>query len=143
MPSIFSCLSPLRNRAAEGRNLAARASRRQAAEALDNLRQIVRLDVRLAANEAERARQQIAASATTRSFEQATVEAEQQRFDVGASTALLVAQAQRDLLAAQIAEIESVVAYRIALVNLYLAEGTLLERRGIRIGADARLDRQP
>jgi len=121
------------NRAARGRDLAALASRRQAAEALDNLRQIIRLDVHLAVNEAERARRQITASATTRELEEQTVKAELERFDVGASTALLVAQAQRDLLAAQIVEVESVVAYRIALVNLYLAEGTLLERRGIQL----------
>jgi outer membrane protein TolC len=43
-----------------------------------------------------------------------------------------VAQAQRDLLVSQIAEVEAIVNYRIALVRLYLAEGSLLERRGIR-----------
>ncbi|QNN23170.1 TolC family protein [Planctomycetales bacterium ZRK34] len=127
----------LGNRAAEGRDLAARAERWQSVQALDNLRQLIRLDVRLAVNEAERARKQIAASATTRQFEEQTVQAEHERFDVGTSTALLVAQAQRDLLAAQIAEVEAVVGYRIALVNLYLAEGTLLERRGITLAAPA------
>jgi hypothetical protein len=42
-------------------------------------------------------------------------------------------------LRAQIAEVESIVHYRIALVNLYRAEGSLLERRGIRIEATDRL----
>jgi outer membrane protein TolC len=125
----------LGNRAAEGRDLAARAERWQSVQALDNLHQLIRLDVRLAVNEAERARKQIAASATTRQFEEQTVGAELERFDVGASTALLVAQAQRDLLAAQITEAEALIGYRIALVNLYLAEGTLLERRGILLAA--------
>lgn len=40
---------------------------------------------------------------------------------------------QRDLLQAQISEVEAVIGYRIALVELYLAEGSLLERRGMRI----------
>lgn len=42
-----------------------------------------------------------------------------------------VSDQERDLLVSQLAEIEAVVEYRIALVNLYLAEGSLLERRGI------------
>jgi outer membrane protein len=124
----------LGDRPAKGRHLAARASLQQAEEALANLRQLVLLDVRLAANELERARQQIAASAVTRALQQETLAAEQERFEVGTSTTLLVSQAQRDLLVSQIAEVEAIVNYRIGLVNLYLAEGTLLERRGIRLG---------
>ncbi|XAM00180.1 TolC family protein [Phycisphaeraceae bacterium D3-23] len=120
----------LGNDAAEARNQAAYASRRQSAAAIENLEQLVDLDVRLAANELERARQQITASATTRSLQEETVRAEQERFEVGASTTLLVAQAQRDLLEAQIAEVEAIVAYRLALIDLYLAEGSLLDRRG-------------
>ncbi|MEZ6193180.1 MAG: TolC family protein [Phycisphaerales bacterium] len=120
----------LGNDAAEARNEAAYLSRRQSAEAVENLRQLVRLDVRLAANEVERARQQIQASQTTRTLQEDTVRAEQERYGVGSSTALLVAQAQRDLLEAQIAEVEAVVAYRLALIDLYVAEGSLLDRRG-------------
>lgn len=123
----------LGNREARARHLAARASRQQAEEAVSNLEQIVQLDVLLAANELERARQQIAATAATRKYQEQTVLAEEERFDVGATTALQVAQARRDLLASRIAEVEAIVGYRIALVNLYLAEGSLLERRGIRI----------
>lgn len=121
----------LDNRQARGRDLAARASRRQAEEAVENLRQIVGLDVRLAANQAESARQLISATRVTRLLQEETLKAEKERFDVGASTALLVAQAQRDLLASAIVEVEAVVGYRKALVSLYLAEGSLLERRGI------------
>jgi outer membrane protein len=119
--------------AAEGAYEGALASRLQAAEAVKNLEQLVELDVYLAANDAERARQQIDASATTRQLQEETVQAEIERFDVGASTTLLVAQAQRDLLESQINEVESITNYRIALILLYLAEGSLLERRGIAV----------
>ncbi len=125
----------LGNRAAEANDLAARASRRQAAEAVDNLRQMVRVDVRLAFNEVERARQQIFATKATRTLREETLDAEKERFDVGASTALQVAQAQRDLLSSSIDEVKAIVNYRIALVRLYLAEGSLLERRGVRFPA--------
>lgn len=121
----------LGNDTARGLNRAAVATRAQAAGAIENLRQLIRLDVRLAAVELERARQLITASATTRRLQEATLAAEQERFDVGTSTTLLVAQAQRDLLAAEIAEVEAIVAYRLALIALYRAEGSLLERRGV------------
>jgi outer membrane protein TolC len=121
----------LDNRQARASDLAARASRRQAEEAVENLRQIVGLDVRLAINQVESARQLIGATRVTRLLQEETLNAEKERFDVGASTALLVAQAQRDLLASAIVEVEAVVGYRKALVNLYLAEGSLLERRGV------------
>ena len=125
----------LGNRAAEARDLAARASTRQAAEAVANLQEIVRFDVRLAVNEVERTRQQITARAATRALQEQVLASEQERFNVGASTSLLVAQAQRDLLQIRIAEVEAVVDYRIALIALYLAEGSLLERRGVRLAA--------
>jgi outer membrane protein TolC len=120
-------------RAAGGRERAARASRLQAAAAVRNLREQVLLEVRLAVNEAERARANIAATRTTREWQERTAEAEKHLFDVGTGTSLRVAQAQRDLLAAQIDEVEAVVRYRIALVRLYLAEGSLLERRGVSV----------
>ncbi|MEJ2525788.1 MAG: TolC family protein [Desulfuromonadales bacterium] len=123
----------LGNRAAKSRNLIAYAERQQANEAVANLRQLVHLDVRLAVNEVERLRQQIDATRATRIFQEQTLNAEKERFDVGASTSLQIAQAQRDLLRIQIAEVEAIINYRIALVSLYLAEGSLLERRGIQI----------
>jgi outer membrane protein TolC len=92
---------------------------------------LAELDVRLAANEVERSRQQISASRATRIAQEQTLTAEKERFDVGTSTALEVAQAQRDLLRSQITEIETIVNHRIATVKLYLAEGSLLERRGV------------
>ena len=118
---------------AQGEQRAALASRQQAAAAVANLEQIVAYDVRLAANEVERARQQIAASTTTRVLQERTAQVERDRFAEGAGTPLLVAQAQRDLLEAEIAEVAAVVEYRLALIDLYLAEGSLLERRGITI----------
>lgn len=126
----------LGNRAAEARDLAARTTRQQGAEAVRNLEELIALDVRLAVNEVERIRQQITATRITRELQEKSMHAEKERFDVGASTALLVAQAQRDHLVSLIAEVETVINYRIALVRLYLAEGSLLDRRGIRFDVE-------
>jgi outer membrane protein TolC len=122
----------LNNRVAKAQDLVTLSEREQAIEAVKNLEQLVELDVLLAINEVERVRQQIDASRVTRTFQEKTMTAEKERFDVGASTSLDVALAQRDLLRSQITEIESIVNYRIALVKLHLAEGSLLERRGIK-----------
>ncbi len=119
------------NRAAKARHEAAAFSLRQASEAVANLREMVAMEVRLAVNEVDRACRQIAASRATRLLEEEKLQAEKERFDVGAGTSLLVAQAQRDLLISRIAEVRAVINYRIALVKLYLAEGSLLERRGV------------
>ncbi len=119
------------NREAKARFRAAAATRAQAEIALDNLRHRIRFQVSLAVNEVNRTRQQIFASRKTREYEEKTVVSEQERFKVGSGTSLLVAQAQRDLLSSRIAEVRAVINYRIALVNLFLAEGSLLERRGI------------
>jgi outer membrane protein len=128
-----SLSSTIGNRSAKARDYAANVSWRQAGQAVANLQQMIELEVRLAVNEVERTRQQISASKVTRMLEEEKLEAEKERFDVGASTTLLVAQAQRDLLISRIAEVRSVINYRIALVKLYLAEGSLLERRAIRV----------
>ena len=125
----------LGNRTANARDIAAHASRQQAVEAVANLQQLVQLDVRLAVNEVDRAGQLVAASRVTRELQEKTLQGEKDRFDVGAGTGLLVAQAQRDLLVSSIAAVEAIVNYRIALIALYLAEGSLLERRGVTLAA--------
>lgn len=125
--------SSLGNRAAKAEHRAAGLSKLQAEAALENLKQLIRIDVLLAVNEIERTRKQIEASAVTRTLQEQTLKAEQERFSVGDITSLLVAQAQRDLLVSQLTEIEAIVDYRLGQVNLFLAEGSLLERRGIRL----------
>ncbi len=119
------------NRGARARHSRAIISRQQLLEALKNLTQLVQVDVRSAYIEATRAREQIAATAATRNFQEEKLRTETEKFRVGKSTSLLVAQAQRDLLASQIAEIQAFANYLKALVALYRMEGSLLQRRGI------------
>lgn len=125
----------LGNRTARAQDYIARMNVGQAKEALDNLRDLVRFDVLIAINALERARKQISASTETRGYREQTLQAERDRFEVGTSTAMNVALAQRDLVESRINEIEARVAYQNALIRLYLAEGSLLERRGLSIAA--------
>jgi outer membrane protein len=122
---------PPRNRDARARQERALLGREQAAEALENLAQLVELDVRSAYIETNRAKEQIYATAATRQLQEESFRVETEKFRVGRSTNLLVAQAQRDLVISQISEIQAVVNYLQALVELHRLEGSLLERRGI------------
>ncbi|TSA52631.1 MAG: TolC family protein [Planctomycetaceae bacterium] len=122
---------PFINRKARALHRKSMLSREQAEEAVNNLIQLVQVDIRSAYIEVNRAKEQIAATAATRALleEKARIEAE--KFRVGKSTTLLVAQAQRDLLSSRISEIQAITNYLNALIELYRLEGSLLERRGI------------
>jgi len=124
---------PIGNREAESRHRRAVLTREQAEEALGNLAQLVELDVRTAYIEVSRASEQIAATAATRWFQEEKLRAETEKFRVGKSTSLLVAQTQRDLVASQISETQAVVNYLNSLIDLFRLEGALLERRGISV----------
>jgi outer membrane protein TolC len=122
---------PFFNREARARHRRAELSRDQAEKALDNLSQLVEVDVRTAYIEVERTRQQIDATSVTRRFNEEKLRTETEKLRVGKSTSFLVAQAQRDLLVSRIAEVEALVNYLKALIDLYRQDGSLLERRGI------------
>ncbi len=122
---------PPANRAAKAADAAARLSRGQAEQAVGNLAQLVELDVRTAYIEILRTRAQVAATLASRTLQEEKVRVESEKFRIGKSTSLLVAEAQRDLLASQIAYVQAVAGYRKALVELYRLEGTLLLRRGL------------
>ncbi len=122
---------PLGNRAAKARHTRAVISKQQSIKALENMSQLVQVEVRTAYVEVGRAREQITATAATRESQEEKLRVETEKFRVGKSTSLLVAQAQRDLVSSQIGEIQAITNYFKALVSLYRLEGSLLPRRGI------------
>lgn len=124
---------PLYNREALAADRRAALSLDQSKAALENLRRLIQLDVRSAWIEAGRLREQISATLATRGLQEKNLEAETEKFRVGRSTSFLVAQAQRDLVQSRIDEVRAAVNYLKALVELYRLDGSLLERRGIKI----------
>ena len=123
----------LGRRAQRARDEIARTTLQQSQDALGNLRELIRFDVLTALNELDRAQQQTQASVVTREFRAQTLQAESDRFDLGSSTALNLAIAQRDYIESQIAVIDAYVDYQIARIELYRAEGSLLDRRGLSV----------
>ncbi|MFH1214688.1 MAG: TolC family protein [Candidatus Neomarinimicrobiota bacterium] len=122
---------PVPNRQASAQLARARFSRDQQILAVNNLEKLVQHDVRSAYTEVRRARQQIEATRVTRELQQKKLSAEVEKFRVGKSTNILVLQTQRDFTASRLDEASAMVAYLDALVSLYQAEGSLLERRGV------------
>jgi outer membrane protein TolC len=126
---------PFSNREAKALHERAQLTTEEAQRSIDNLANLVEWDVRRAYVEVRRAEQQIDASAATVALQEEVVRVEQEKFRVGKSTSLLVAQANRDLLAGQISHVNAIVDYRKALIDLYRLDGSLLERRGILLPA--------
>lgn len=129
----LSLALPLVNRQARAEHRRALLARDQAEEALKNAAHLVQVDVRSAHIEVVRAKEQVAATAATRALQEEKARIEKEKFRVGKSTGILVAQAQRDLLSSRISEIQAVTNYLKSLISLYRLEGSLLERRGIRL----------
>lgn len=122
---------PIGKRADRARHERSLLFYKQAEEAIKNLEQLIEIDIRSALIEIGRAREQVSATAATTRLQEESLKAETEKFRVGKSTALLVARAQRDYVESQITEIEALITYLKAAINLYQKEGSLLTRRGI------------
>jgi outer membrane protein TolC len=125
------------DRAARALDQRARLESRQTQEALRNLERLAESQIRSAYLEAQYAANRVGTTATLRVLQEEKLRAETEKFRVGSSTSYLVAQAQRDLLASQLAEAQAAVDYLSAVLNLYLLEGSLLERRGLSVAEAA------
>jgi len=119
------------DRAARALDQRARLQSRQAQDALSNLERLAESQIRSAYLQAQYAAVRVGTTAALRALQEEKVRAETEKFRVGSSTSYLVAQAQRDLLASQLDEAQAAVDYLSAVTNLYLLEGSLLERRGL------------
>lgn len=122
---------PVTDRQAIAQYSRAKYSKEQMELSLKNMERLVQWDVRSTYIEVLRSKEQITATRVARELQAQKLDAELEKFRVGKSTNFLVLQAQRDFTASQLNEARSMVAYLNALVDLYLMEGTLLERRGI------------
>jgi len=119
------------NRGAKARYERSQLQLAQDEEALENLAQLVEEDVLSARIEINRAWEQIRASAVTVTYQEEKLQAEIDRYRLGKSTMYRVAQAERDLVESQVSQIQARIDYLKSLTRFFLAEGSLLLRRGI------------
>ena len=121
----FSFSVPLHNSSARADSARARLEQREAETELQQTRNQVSLEVRNAVMSLNQARVQVETSHTAAVLSAQTVDAEAERLRNGVSTSYNLILKQRDLLAAQLAEVQARVNYAKALVELSRATGAL------------------
>ena len=127
----FSLTLPIKNRSAQADNLRAQFETQQTQINLQALQNQAEIAIRQAMIGLVQGKAQIQAAHEAVLLAQQSMDAEQKKLQVGASTFYNVVLRQRDLTTAQYAEIQAGDAYAKALVAMDQARGTMLERNGM------------
>ena len=127
----FNLTIPIRNRAAQADMINDELTLRQTQLGLQRLENQVRVDVQHAVIGLQQARARYQASMKARVLQEQTLDAEQKKFALGASTIYNVILAQRDLATAQSAEVASMNNYGKARVELDRSTGQTLDSNNI------------
>jgi outer membrane protein len=118
---------PIRNRSGQADNQRAILTQRQIEAQLQQLKNVALLDVRNTYIALTQDRAQVEAASKARELQQQTFDAEQKKYQLGASTVFLVIQTQRDLIAAQGTELRALANLVEAKANYERAVGRTLE----------------
>lgn len=118
---------PLRNRSAQAYHARAILEQRLLETQMQQLRNAALLDVRNSYILLTQDRAQVASAVKARELQQETFDAEQKKYQLGASTTYLVIQTQRDLIAAQGTEIRALANLEEAKANYERAVGRTLD----------------
>jgi outer membrane protein TolC len=129
----FSIQIPLTNRAAQGDHARAMTDQRTSEQKITAEAQQIALDVRNAMTQVEMNKAQIDAATTARVLAERRLDAEQKKFDLGASTIRFVLEEQRNVAQAQTDELQALVNYTKALVDLDHATGMTLKKNNIEL----------
>jgi len=124
---------PLRNRQAQADDIRSTLELRQARDSLVRSESQVEVDVQNALIAVRQARGQVMASGEALRLERSKLEAEQQKLKAGLSTSYDVILVQRDLFAAQLADVQARDAYAKAGVALDRAMGVTLDACHLRL----------
>jgi len=122
---------PIRNRAAQANAITDELTLRQQQLALQRLENQVRVDVQNALIGLTQARAQYEAATKARVLQEQTLDAEQKKLALGASTIYNVILANRDLVTAQSNEVTAEAAYAKARVELDRATGQILYQNNV------------
>jgi outer membrane protein len=124
---------PLRNRAAQADNVHAQLVRRQLEAQVQQVKNTALLDVRNTTIALEQGRAQVEAASKARELQQQTFNAEQKKYQLGASTVYNVILTQRDLITAQGTELRALANLAEAKANYERALGRTLEVNSVTI----------
>lgn len=127
---------PLQNRRARFAYSQSLSEQQQSIEQYQLQRDAVAFEVRAAIRELETARERIDITRVRVTSEQANLEAERKRYEVGVSTSFEVLEFQEDLFFAQEAYVRAIVDYNKATISLERARGTILHTYGIQFAGE-------
>jgi outer membrane protein len=122
---------PLRNRAAQSDYVTSELELRQSELGLQQNINQVRVDVQNAVIGLQQARARYAAAIKASALQQQTLEADQKRLDLGASTAYQVVLDQQNVASAESAQVQALANYSHARIGLDQALGRTLEANNI------------
>ena len=124
----FALTIPIKNRSALADNARANLLERQAEVSLQSTENQVGVEVRSARINLIEAKAQVTAAVAAVGFSRQTLDAEQKKWAAGISTPYNIILDQRNLLEAQLAEVQARAAYANAAVELNRSMGIILEK---------------
>ncbi len=127
----FNVNIPIRNRAAQADQVRSELEYRQAQMRLQQLQNQIVIEVRNAQFAVQQNRARVVAAQEARRLAAESLDAEQKKYALGASTNTLVLQAQRDLSTAESTLVQAMSAYEKARVELDRSVGRTLDVNGI------------
>jgi outer membrane protein len=127
----FQLNIPLRNRSAQAAYIQQDLQLRQSELGVQKEVNQIRMDVQNALIAVKNARARYQSAATASAVAQQVLDAEQKKYELGASTSYAVVQHQVDLANARSAEVLAVSAYAQAKLQLDQATGTILENNNV------------
>ena len=124
---------PIRNRSAQADLGEAMVSRRRDLYRQRQETQQLWQEVKNAVHQLEQAKLSIAAAKVSRDLAQKTLEAEQRKYELGASQIFFVLDAQNQLAQAELSVVQAEIGYQLAVAGVEHATGTLLENHQVKI----------
>jgi outer membrane protein len=125
---------PLRNRAAQSVQVRSEFEYRQAQLRIQQIENQVRIEVRNAQFGVQQNRASVASAQAAVDLARQSLDAEQKKYALGASTSTLVLQNQAAMTQAEVTLVSAKAAYEKAEVELERATGLLLDHSGVLIG---------
>jgi outer membrane protein TolC len=124
---------PIRNHAGQANLGEAMVSRRQDLYRQRQETQQLWQEVKNAVHQLEEAKLSMAAAKVSRDLAQKTLEAEQRKYELGASQIFFVLDAQNQLAQAELSLVQAEIGYQLAVAGVEHATGTLLENHKVKI----------
>jgi outer membrane protein TolC len=124
---------PIRNRAAQADLGNALVTKRRGLYLIRQEEQVIQLEVSNAVHQLEQAKLSMAAAKIAQDLAQKTLEAEQRKLELGATTVFFVLQAQTQFATAELSLLQAQIGYQRGVTAVDRATGTLLEHHNIKL----------